>query len=339
MSANGSWPEYAMSIDPAAAVAEIEHAIRQMVCERLRRRGVVLGLSGGVDSSTVAALCARALGPDRVLGLLMPEKECPPETSYLGRLAAERFGIPLRTENVTPILEGAGCYRRRDEAIRGLIPDYQPDFKSKLVLADMVAGAGYPLFSVVVQAPDGRIWKSRLTAPALLGIVAAMNFKQRARKMMEYYYADLLTFAVAGTPNRLEYDQGFFVKNGDGSADLKPIAHLYKTQVYQLAEWLGVPEQIRSRPPSTDTYSMEQSQEEFFFTLPYDRMDLCLWAKDQGMAASQLSAIGMSEIQAQRAYRMIESKRRAANYLHSRPLLVEDAAAAMNAGCLVAAIE
>ena len=79
-------------------------------------------------------------------------------------------------------------------------------------------------------------------------MVAAANFKQRVRKMMEYYYADLLQYAVAGTPNRLEYDQGFFVKNGDGAADVKPIAHLYKSQVYQLAAYLGVPEEIRRRP-------------------------------------------------------------------------------------------
>jgi NAD+ synthase len=321
MNGNGDWPEKAMSMDAAAAAAAIERAIRDIVCQRLRRKGVVLGLSGGVDSSTVAALCVRALGRDRVLGLLMPEKECSPEASQLGRLAAEALGIPVRTEDITPVLEGAGCYRRRDEAIGELIPEYTPEFKSKLVLSDVVAGAGYPLFSILVQGPDGRIGKARLTAQAFLGIVAAMNFKQRTRKMMEYYYADLLTYAVAGTPNRLEYDQGFFVKNGDGAADLKPIAHLYKTQVYRLAEWLGIPQEIRSRPPSTDTYSMEQTQEEFFFTLPYQKMDLCLWARDHGVAPEELQAIGLNSAQAQRAYRMIDSKRRAARYLHCGPLL------------------
>ena len=278
-----------LRIDPARTAAEIEGAIREIVFHRLRRRGVVLGLSGGVDSSTVAALCARALGPNRVLGLFMPEAECPPDCLRLGRLAAGVCGIEAKTEDITATLEAVGCYRRRDTTIRELLPEYSPAYKCKLVLSDVVAGAAYPLFSLVLEAPDGTVRSLRLTAEAYLGIVAAMNFKQRTRKMLEYYYADLLNFAVAGTPNLLEYDQGFFVKGGDGAADLKPIAHLYKTQVYQLAEYLGVPEEIRSRPPSTDTYSMAQSQQEFFFSLPHETMDLCLWARNHGVPPSALA--------------------------------------------------
>ncbi len=166
--------------------------------------------------------------------------------------------------------------------------------------------------------------KVRLTPSAYLGIVAATNFKQRARKMIEYYYADLLQFAVAGTPNRLEYDQGFFVKNGDGSADFKAIAHLYKSQVYQLAAYLGVPEEIRLRPSTTDTYSLEQSQEEFYFSIPLQKMDLCLYGKNNRISAAELApAAGMREEQVERVYAMIDSKRRVARYLRSAALLVE----------------
>jgi len=164
----------------------------------------------------------------------------------------------------------------------------------------------------------------RLTPEAYLGIVAATNFKQRARKMMEYHYADLLQYAVAGTPNRLEYDQGFFVKNGDGAADFKPIAHLYKSQVYQLAAHLGVPEEIRRRPPTTDTYSLEQSQEEFYFTLPLEQMDLCLYAKDHGIPAADLvTAVGLDQGMVERVYEMIEAKRKVAKYLHAHSIVMD----------------
>jgi len=154
-------------------------------------------------------------------------------------------------------------------------------------------------------------------------IVAATNYKQRVRKMTEYYHADRLNYAVAGTPNRLEYDQGFFVKQGDGSADFKPIAHLYKTQVYQLAEYLGVPEEIRRRPPTTDTFSMPQTQEEFYFALPYDRMDLCLFAVINGVSAEEAApAVNLTPAQVERVFKDIDAKRRATRYLHMRPLLV-----------------
>jgi NAD+ synthase len=143
--------------------------------------------------------------------------------------------------------------------------------------------------------------------------------------MMEYYHADRLHYAVLGTPNRLEYDQGFFVKGGDGLADVKPIAHLYKTQVYQLAAALGVPTDVTSRPPTTDTYSLPQSQEEFYFALPTALMDLVLYAHDRGLdAATAAEEIGLTETQVERAFRDIGQKRSTTRYLHLSPLLVAE---------------
>jgi len=132
-----------------------------------------------------------------------------------------------------------------------------------------------------------------------------------------------LNYAVIGTPNRLEYDQGFFVKLGDGAADIKPIAHLYKTQVYQMAHFLGVPYEIRKRTPITDTYSMPQTQEEFFFSLPYDQMDLCLYGKNNGIAYSDVAAAaGLTVEQVERVYQDIEVKRNSTHYLHMPAILV-----------------
>lgn len=311
-------------IDAERETQRICEAIREQVGRRLRRRGVVIGLSGGIDSSVSAALCVRALGPQHVFGLFMPERESSPDSLELGRLMASHLKIDSTTEDVTEILEAAGCYRRRDEAIRSVAPEYGPGWKSKIVLPDLLGGGVYRVYSVVVQSPDGATRKERLSLDAYQTIVAATNFKQRVRKMMEYYHADRLRYAVIGTPNRLEYDQGFFVKGGDGAADVKPIAHLYKTQVYQLAEYLDVPQLICTRPPTTDTYSMEQSQEEFFFSLPYDKMDICLQGKNEGALPEDVAeAVGFSTEQVERVYRDIDAKRAAARYLHEPPLLVE----------------
>ena len=199
-----------------------------------------------------------------------------------------------------------------------------PVHTSRRRAARAIAGLLALPLAVLAQAPNPNTQTVRLTAAAYLQIVAATNFKQRVRKMMEYYHADRLNFAVAGTPNRLEYDQGFFVKQGDGAADFKPIAHLYKTQVYQLAEHLGVPAEIRRRAPTTDTFSLPQSQEEFYFALPHDRMDLCLYAFNHNVSAADAApVVGITPAQVERVYKDILAKRRATQYHHMQPLLVD----------------
>jgi NAD+ synthase len=311
-----------LAIDVAAEVDRICLGIKRAVFGELRRKGVVVGVSGGIDSSVVAALAVRALGTERVLALFTPEIESSDESLPLGRMVAGWLGISSTIEDIAPILEAVGCYRRRSEAIRSVVPEFGDGWRCKLVLPNLLDSDVYPVFSIVVESPQGEMKKVRLPLNEYLGIVAATSFKQRTRKMMEYYHADLRRFAVAGTPNRLEYDQGFFVKNGDGAADLKPIAHLYKTQVYDLARYLGVPEEIQRRPPTTDTYSLPQSQEEFYFSLPLDKMDLCLYGKDHGSSPEEIGRmIGMRADQVRRVYGMIDAKRKVAQYLHMSPIV------------------
>ena len=314
-----------LHIDPAATAQAIESAICDMVLCKLRRKGVVIGISGGVDSSVVAALCVRALGSKRVVGLLMPERECSDESRRLGYELAELLGVRTVLEDITPVLEGAGCYQRRDDAIRKLVPEFGPAHKCKIVMPDLTTGARYAVPSLVIASPDGGLQKVRLTAEVYLEIVAATNFKQRVRKMLEYHHADRLQYAVVGTPNRLEYDQGFFVKNGDGAADLKPIAHLYKSQVYQLAEYLELPSEIRERPSTTDTFPMSQSQEEFYFSVPLRTLDLCLYGKNHGFPREEIAAMtGLATEDVTAVCDSVDAKRKATAYLHQPPLLVED---------------
>jgi NAD+ synthase len=322
-----SFDAKALEIDVAREVERICDRMRAQVTGPLRRRGAVVAISGGIDSSTVAALCARAFGGKRTFGLLLPERDSADDTLELSRAVAERFEIPTEVTDITPILESVGCYQRRDDAIRMVVPEYGPGWKSKIVLPSATDAAAYNLFSVVVQSPDNKQTKVRLTPPAYLGIVAATNFKQRVRKMLEYYHADRLNYAVAGTPNRLEYDQGFFVKTGDGAADIKPIAHLYKTQVFAMAEQLGVPAEVCSRPPTTDTYSLAQGQDEFYFALPYREMDLCLYAKNHNLPATEVApVVGLTVEQTERVYADIDKKRQTTRYLHAAPLMAGEVA-------------
>lgn len=314
-----------LNIDAEKEIERISSGIRKIMSSRLKRRGLVVALSGGIDSSVTVALAARAVGAERVLALLMPERHSSPDTLDLSRRVAECCRVPYQHEDISVILDAVRFYRRYDDAVRQVIPDYGEGWKSKIVIPNVLEGKGFSLFSVVAQDPDGRELRERLPLKAYLEIVAATNFKQRIRKMMEYYYADRNHFAVAGTPNRLEYDQGFFVKLGDGAADVKPIAHLYKTQVYQLGAALGLPADILQRPPTTDTYSLEQGQDEFFFSLPYDKMDLCLYGKNHGVPPGDVAeTVGITPDQVRRVYDDIDTKRVTTRYLHLPGQLIEE---------------
>ena len=312
-----------LEIDGGTVVDQICVRLREILSRELSRRGLVVAISGGIDSSVCAALAVQALGPDKVFGLLLPERDSSSSSTARGQQLVAHLGIRHELQDIAPVLEAIGCYRWRDDAIRKVFPDYGAGWKNKIAIAGGTEGR-INHFQLVVQTPRGETQRARLGVKEYLQIVAATNYKQRVRKAVEYFHADRLNYAVVGTPNRLEYDQGFFVKNGNGSADVKPIAHLYKTQVYALASHMGLPPDIRSAVPTTDTYSLAQGQDEFYFAVPYVQMDLALWAYNHGVSAGALArALGTTEEKATYLYRDIETKRRTTRYLHALPALIE----------------
>ena len=313
----------ALHIDYDKACGEICRRLREILATDLSRRGFVIAMSGGIDSSVCAALAVRAIGRERVFGLLLPERDSSNASTQRGRLLAEYLNIRFHIQDIAPALEAIGCYHWRDEAIRNLFPEYGDGWKNKLVISGGIGG-NINHFLLVVQTPTGEVRRKRLALREYLQIVAATNYKQRVRKAVEYFHADRLNYAVIGTPNRLEYDQGFFVKNGDGSADVKPIAHLYKAQVYGMARHMKLPEEICNAVPTTDTYSLEQGQDEFYFALPFQQMDIALWAYNHNFSSADLAAaLQIPNDQAVNIYRDIEAKRRATRYLHLKPILAE----------------
>jgi len=319
-----------LRINPELETERIVQGLREQVHGEMRRRGGVLGISGGVDSSVVLALCVRAFGAERVTPVMLPEKDSDPQSEMLARQVAGHFGVEPVLEIITPVLDGFGCYPRRDAAIRRMFPEYDASlgYKAKIVLPqNLLEDDTLNFFSLTIVTPAGAEKTRRLPTRELSEIVAASNFKQRTRMAMLYYHAELRNYAVIGTANKNEHDQGFFVKYGDGGVDIQPIAHLFKTQVYQLAEYLDVPLEIRTRPPTTDTYSAPTTQQEFFFRLPFELMDMLWYAQEHDIAIPEVARVLQIDAeQVERAYKDFTRKQRTTDYLRLPPVMLDNPA-------------
>lgn len=310
-----------IKIDPDAEAMRIIDWMRQIVGSKLHKRGGVVGISGGIDSSVCLALSAKAFGPERVFGITMPESDSNPESALLARKLARKFGVNYIVEDMTAALAGFATYRRRDEAIKNVFPEYDATYRAKIVLPSALGEKDQlNVFQLTIISPEGEQKTQRVPLTEYLQIVAASNFKQRCRMSMLYHHADRLNYAVIGTGNKNEHEQGFFVKYGDGGADIKPIAHLFKTQVFQLAAFLGVPEEIQKRTPTTDTYSAECTQEEFFFRVPFEVGDVVWYAMEKGIPVSEVAQeLGLSTEQVANIQKDIQRKIKATEYLRAEP--------------------
>ncbi len=298
--------------DVASECNTIVEKIRSDVRHRLMRRGAVVGISGGIDSSVTVSLCVKAFGADKVLGVMLPEKESSSDSADFAGILARKLGIETVTENITGALQGFLCYERRDEAVQRVFPDYTPEtHRVKIGISDKNLSQYLPpVFNVTIIDQNGASKTENLPSGEFLQIVASSNFKQRSRMSMLYYHAERLHYAVVGTANKHEVDQGFFVKYGDGGADLFPIGKLYKTQVYQLGGYLGVPEEIIKRTPTTDTYSAEQTQEEFFFQMPFEQMDQLWYAWENGYDPEEVGKVlGKSKDEIEKLYNNFQRRK------------------------------
>jgi len=309
--------------DVEIVVNKIVNKLKDDVFTKLKRHGGVIGISGGIDSSVCLALTVKAFGHEKVLGIIMPEKDSSPDSEMLAKELAEKFGVRTIKEDITPALSGFRCYERRDEAVKRVFPEYDPsEYKMKIGVRDTGLFSNLPpVFHLTIINKNGEKKDKILPVAEYLQIVAASNFKQRTRMSMLYYHAESLHYAVIGTPNKHEQEQGFFVKYGDGAADVMPIGNLYKTQVYQLAEYLGIPQAIIERTPTTDTYPAEQTQEEFFYQLPFDAMDRYWFGFENGYMPGEIAAVmGESEERITALFRNFERKKRTTEYLRMSPL-------------------
>ena len=311
-----------IKLDADKTIGTMVDKLKEQVLVDLKRRGAVVGTSGGIDSAVTTALCAKAFGPDNVIGILMPDKDNSPESVSLAIELAQKFGYKYIVKDLTAALEGAECYKMRDDGFRQVFPEWSDGWKAKIVLPQNILESNrLNVYRLAIESPDGNKMEKRLPLKAYLQIVAASNLKQRMRMATVYYYAEANNYAVIGTANKNEYQQGFFVKYGDGGFDVGPIANLYKTQVFQLAKCLNVPEEIQKRTPSTETYPSEVSQAEFFFGLDFPTLDLLWLAKDNGFPAPEVASVmQLTCEQVERVWADIEQKRRTTEYLRMAPM-------------------
>ena len=309
-----------LNIDRAAETERIVAFIRDQV-RLMHRKGIVIGLSGGVDSALSASLSVRAVGKENVLALLLPDKESSPQSAAFATAEAQRLGIEAVTVDITPVLEAFGTYDKRDAVAKAIYPDFGPGHMLKITLpADILNRDGYNYFTLTVYDPEGRSRSSRLTNDQAQGIIAATCTKHRTRMLAQYYHSEKLNYLVCGTTNKSEAVQGLFVKYGDGGVDIEPIAHLYKDQVFQLARHLGVIPEILDRAPCPDTYSAPVTDEEWFFRMPFKTLDLLLYAwETKADIADVCRVMELREDQVKRAFRDFDSKYRTTEHLRHFP--------------------
>ncbi len=300
-----------LRIDPASAAREIEALVRTAVA-RFARRGVVLGLSGGLDSSASAYLCQRALGAGRVLAFILPERDSDPTNMRHAELVAETLHLPTTRIDVTPLLAALGVY---ELASRQLAADRSAIEAGIRWLARLSGQPSAFTAGISLLYPAGQTWRGRLAHRLLrrpAGRIHAFAIgKVRTRMIVLYHHAMVNDCLVVGTTDKSEWSIGFYDRYGDGASDVALLRHLYKTQIRELARYLGVPQEIVDKPSSGDLAAGLAN--EAAIGLSYEELDAALWAMEHGwpderiVAEAGISAAALAAIrQAVRVARIRE---------------------------------
>lgn len=310
-----------LRIDPAQELQRLSQFLIEQVSGVFRRKGIVVGLSGGIDSACIAAVAVHAMGKEKVVGLVLPETESNPLSSEYAMKHAQSLGIEHHQITITPTVDSVVPYSVRDEFIRKLVPEYQPGYKYNITLpTDLLEREALSFYRLQVQMPDGQIKRKRLSPEGFRAITSFANIKIRSRMLHLYAEAERRNLVVAGTTNRTEYLLGDFCKYGDGGTDIEPLSYLYKNQIYQLAEHLEVTPEIIDRQPSPDTFSLPVSDQEFFFRIPFDKLDYLLYAWEHEIPEDETAGVlNLSPEAVQRAYKDFASKHRATAHLRDVP--------------------
>jgi NAD+ synthase len=310
-----------LKINSEQELKKLSEFIVKQVKIVFRRKGVIIGLSGGIDSACMVSVAVHAMGKEKVVGLILPERESNPISREYAIKHAQDLGIEFRDTDISPTVDSVVEYTWRDEYIKKIIPEYEPGYKYNITLpTDLLERDAFSFYNLQVQKPNGDIMKKRLNLEEFRTITSFANIKIRARMLHLYAEADRRSLVVAGTTNRTEYILGDFCKYGDGGTDIEPFSHLYKNQIYQLAEYLKVIPEIVNRQPSPDTFSLPVSDQEFFFRIPFDKLDYLLYAWEHNVSIEETAKVlDLSEVAVKRAYKDFTSKTNTTAHLREMP--------------------
>jgi NAD+ synthase len=310
--------ELTKDIDKLAA--SLRSFIREQVTV-FKKKGVVLGVSGGIDSAVALTLCVQEFGKENVYGLLLPEKESAPSSRILGAEICESLGVSYEEVPISPILEALNIYEKKDQVLKRVCPEYDPEIhKTSLVLPNFL---DQELLNVpyIRLIKDGEtVAKHRLKAADYLELIGLQGVKQRSRMLVQYMYAEKMNYVVCGTTNKTEVVLGQYVKYGDGGVDLEPLADCYKTQIYALAKYLEVNEEIIKRPPSADTWSHYTTDEEFYWRMPMNIIDQLLYAREHKLSLELTEKnTGLPRDTIEKAWRHIARVKDTTEYIRAAP--------------------
>lgn len=312
-------PEFIKIKDIEKTVDSLSNYIKSEVFEIFQKKGVVLGLSGGVDSAVTAALCAKSLGSEKILGLIMPEKESGSSSQQLAQQVAKKYNIETKIIDISKILESFGVYQTKEKIVKEKFSGFNSTCKYRVVVPPKLENnVGIPYLEILDKKNEKH--KIKISSSEFLTLTSATSIKHRVRMATLYFHGEKNNLAIIGTTNKSEYLQGYFVKYGDGGSDIEPLVNLYKSQIYQLGEFFDIPGEILTADASPDVWSFTTSDEEFFYSVPYNIVDLILYARENNLPVNEIQKISqIPKQQIENLIRFQNQKQKKSQHMRESP--------------------